>query len=99
MIAHDAVRLPGGDHVVNDVQGLADTRAAVHDIAQEQRLPPRVAPDAGNALVTEGIEQALKGQGTAVNVTDDVETARRIQHQSSLPPRRLPQPSLVRQTS
>ncbi|MNZ93638.1 hypothetical protein D3C78_1127140 [compost metagenome] len=99
VVAHDTEGLAGLDHVVDDVQRLADTRAAVDDVAEEQRLTPRVAPDATDTLVAEGVEQAFEGQRTAMHVTDDVETSRRIEHQSSLPPRRLPQPSLVRQTS
>ncbi|MNM89154.1 hypothetical protein D3C81_1013830 [compost metagenome] len=99
VVAHDAERLAGLDHVVDDVQRLANAWPAVDDVAKEQRLAPRVAPHAGHTLVTEGVEQAFKGQRTAMHVTDDVETSRRIEHQSSLLPRRLPQPSLVRQTS
>ncbi|MNO48361.1 hypothetical protein D3C76_386940 [compost metagenome] len=99
VVAHDAERLAGLDHVVDDVQRLANAWPAVDDVAKEQRLAPRVAPHACHTLVTEGVEQAFKGQRTTVHVTDDVETTRRIEHQSSLLPKRLPQPSLVRQTS
>ena len=99
VVAHDAERLPRLDHAMDDMQGLANAWAAVDDVAQEQRLAPRVAPYAADALVTEGIEQAFQGVGTAVNVADEGEAGRRIGQQSSLPPRRVPQPSLVRQTS
>lgn len=99
VVAHDAERLAGFDHVVDDVQRLTNAWPAVDDVAKEQRLTSRVAPHASHPLVSEGVEQAFKGQCTAVHVADDVKTSRRIEHQSSLLPRRLPQPSLVRQTS
>ena len=99
VVAHDAVGLAGLDHVMDDMQGLANTRAAVDDGAEEQGLALRMPPHAALALVAEGVEQPFQGVGTAVNIADQVETARWIEHQSPPPPRRLPQPSLVRQTS
>ncbi|ERO65808.1 hypothetical protein P308_17455 [Pseudomonas piscis] len=37
VVAHDAQRLAGLDHVVDDVQGLANPRAAIDDVAKEHR--------------------------------------------------------------
>ncbi|MNN43127.1 hypothetical protein D3C81_1573490 [compost metagenome] len=99
VVAHDAVGLASIDHVMDDVQRFANPRATVDDVAQKQRLARRMTPDAALALVAKGVEQAFEGVCTAVHVTDQVETASGIEHHSPPPPRRLPQPSLVRQTS
>ena len=64
MVAHDAERLPGHDHVADNVQRLANARAAVDDVAQKQGNTLRVAPDAGHNAITKGVEQVLKGLGT-----------------------------------
>ncbi|MNC72235.1 hypothetical protein D3C75_1232620 [compost metagenome] len=37
VVAHDAERLAGLDHVVNDVQRFADARATVDDVTEEHR--------------------------------------------------------------
>jgi hypothetical protein len=37
VVAHDAQRLAGLDHVVDDVQRLANPRATVDDVADEHR--------------------------------------------------------------
>ncbi|MNJ64971.1 hypothetical protein D3C77_609600 [compost metagenome] len=84
---------------MDDVQRLANPRAAVDDVAKEQRLALGMAPDPALAFVAEGIEQAFEGVRTAVHVTNQVVTTGWIEHHSPPPPRRLPQPSLVRQTS
>lgn len=99
VVAHDAVGLAGLDHVMDDVQRFANPRATVDDVAKEHGLARRMPPDATLALVAEGVEQAFEGMCTAVHVTDQVETASGIEHHSPPPPRRLPQPSLVRHTS
>lgn len=99
VITHDAQRLAGFDHVMDNMQGLANARAAVDDIAHEHRHARRVPPDATLLLITEPVEQVLKGQSATVHVTDQVVATRGIKHQSPPPPSRLPQPSLVRQTS
>ena len=72
---------------------------SVDDIAEEQRLPPRMAPDAAAQLVAEALQQAVEGVRAAVDVADQVVATARVEFGHSLPPRRLPQPSLVRQTS
>ncbi|MNE41094.1 hypothetical protein D3C80_1351460 [compost metagenome] len=99
MVAHQATRLAGLDHVMHDVQGFANARAAVDDVAQEQCHALWVAPYAALTAITEHVQQVLKGMGATVHVTDQVVTSRGIEHQSPPPPSRLPQPSLVRQTS
>ena len=99
MVAHDAQRLAGFDHVVNDVQRFANPRTAVDDVADEHRHTRRMPPDATLFLITEPVEQVLKGQSATVHVTDQVVATRGIEHQSPPPPNLLPQPSLVRQTS
>ena len=99
VVAHDAQRLAGLDHVVDDVQRLANPRAAVDDVADEHRHARGMAPDASLLVITEPVEQVLKGQSATVHVTDQVVATRGIEHQSPPPPNRLPQPSLVRHTS
>ncbi|MNG05220.1 hypothetical protein D3C84_883980 [compost metagenome] len=99
MIAHDAAGLAGIDHVVDDVQRLANPRATVDDVADEHRHARSMPPDATLFVITESVEQVLQGQGATVHVTDQVVATRGIEHQSPPPPNRLPQPSLVRHTS
>ena len=100
VVAHDAQRLPGLDHVAHDVQRFADVRATVDDVAKEQRHALRMSPHAVLQAIAEAFEQLLKGFGAAVDIADDVVAARGIElHHSPPPPRRLPQPSLVRQIS
>lgn len=84
---------------MDDVQRLANARAAVDDVADEYRHTRRMPPDATLFVITEQVEQVLKGQSATVHVTDQVVATRGIEHQSPPPPNRLPQPSLVRQTS
>ena len=43
--------------------------------------------------------QVFKGLGAPMYITDQIVTARGIEHQSPPPPKRLPQPSLVLHTS
>ncbi len=50
-------------------------------------------------VVTQLVEQVLKGMGATVHVTNQVVATRGIEHQSPPPPKRLPQPNLVRHTS
>jgi hypothetical protein len=99
VVAHDALRLTCADHVVYQVQGLANVRAAVDEVAQEQGQARGVAPHATLLSIAQGVEQILKCMGAPVHVADQIVTSRRIKHQSPPPPSRLPQPSLVRQTS
>ncbi|MND94595.1 hypothetical protein D3C80_868160 [compost metagenome] len=99
VVAHDAQRLTGLDHVVDDMQCLANPRAAVDDIADEHRHARGMSPDATLLVITESVEQVLQGQSATVHVTDQVVATRGIEHQSPPPPNLLPQPSLVRQTS
>ncbi|MNE30865.1 hypothetical protein D3C80_1244050 [compost metagenome] len=99
VVTHDAQGLARGDHVVHPVQRLADARAAVDDIAEEQRLPAWMSPYPAVQPITEGFQQPVEGVGAAVHIADQVITARGIELAHSLPPRRLPHPSLVRQTS
>ncbi|MNF06397.1 hypothetical protein D3C80_2063340 [compost metagenome] len=81
------------------MQRLADARAAVDDVAEEQRHPLRVLPDVAPLAVTQALEQALEGMRTTVDIAYQVVAAARIEAHQSPPPSRLPQPSLVRQTS
>lgn len=99
MVAHDAQGLTGLDHVVNDVQRLANARATVDDVADEHGHARRMPPDPALLVITETVQQVFEGQGASVHVTNQVITARGIEHQSPPPPSLLPQPSLVRQTS
>lgn len=99
VVAHDAQRLAGVDHRVHPVQGLADARAAVDDVAEEQRLAPRMAPDAALQAVAEQVEEAVQGMRAAVDIADQVVATSGVELHQSPPPRRLPQPSLVRQIS
>src|SRR5690606_8000859 len=99
VVAHYAGGLTGLDHVVNDGQRLAYPRAAVDDVAEEQRHASRMSPAAVLEVVTELLEEPLQGPGTAVDVADQVVATRRVEHQPSPVPSRLPQPSLVRQVS
>ncbi|MOA41125.1 hypothetical protein D3C78_1630610 [compost metagenome] len=79
MVAHQAQRLAGLDHVVHQVQGLADVRAAVENVAEEQRHALRMAPDPALAAIAEAGQQALEGPRAAMHVADQVVTARRIE--------------------
>src|SRR5690606_32999482 len=98
--AHDAGGLAGLDHVVDQLQRLADARATVDDVAEEQRHAPRMTPDPALQPIAELLEQSLQGSRATMDITDQVVTTRRIQlHQSPPTPSRLPQPSLVRQIS
>ncbi|MNT53528.1 hypothetical protein D3C72_1906170 [compost metagenome] len=99
VVAHDAAGLPGFDHGVHQVQCLADARAAIDDVAEEQRHALRVLPDVAPLAVPQAVQQALQGMRTAVDIADQVVAAARIEAHQSPPPSRLPQPSLVRQTS
>jgi hypothetical protein len=100
MVAHDAARLVGLDHVMHDVQRLADERPAINDVAKKQRLARGMAPHAALLVITQPVEQTLQGVRTAVHIADQVVTSRRVKHQSPpVLPSRLPQPSLVRHTS
>ena len=99
MVAHQAQGLTAAHHVVDNMQRLTNTRAAVNDVTQKHRHPLRVSPDTGEFAIAQTLQQVLKGMSTAMHVTDQIVTARRIEHQSALPPSRLPQPSLVRHTS
>ncbi|MOA08310.1 hypothetical protein D3C78_1280650 [compost metagenome] len=99
VVAHDAQRLARGDHGVHPVQRLADARAAIDDVAEEQRLPPRMPPDVAPQAIAEGFQQTVQRMRTTVHIADQVIAAGRVQLYHSLPPRRLPHPSLVRQTS
>ncbi|MNQ92916.1 hypothetical protein D3C85_1083560 [compost metagenome] len=56
VVAHDAAGLPGLDHGVHQVQRLADARAAVDDVAEEQRHALRVLPDVAPLAVTQAVE-------------------------------------------
>src|SRR3989344_1622306 len=91
MVTHDAQRLPCLDHVVDDVQRLANPWAAVNDIADEHRHARGMTPNAGLLVITEPVEQVLKGQSATVHVTDQVVATRGIEHQSPPPPNLLPQ--------
>jgi hypothetical protein len=99
VVAHDAQGLPGLDHVVDDVQRLANARATVDDVADEHGHARWMPPDPALLVITEAVKQVFEGQGASVHVTNQVITARGIEHQSPPPPSLLPQPSLVRQTS
>ncbi|MOA33665.1 hypothetical protein D3C78_1549780 [compost metagenome] len=99
VVAHDAQSLARGDHVVHPMQRLADARPAVDDIAEEQRLPAWMPPYPAVQPVTESFQQPVEGVGAAMDVADQVIATRGVEFAHSLPPRRLPHPNLVRQTS
>ena len=99
VVAHDATGLTGLDHVMNKVQRLADPWPTVNDVAQKQCLTLRMPPDTSQASVAKGFQQVFKGLGAPMYITDQIVTARGIEHQSPPPPKRLPQPSLVLHTS
>ena len=74
--------------------------STIDQIAEKNRHAPRMTPDTVLAPITEGIEQAFEGQCTTMNIANQVIATRGIEvHQSLPPPSRLPQPSLLRQTS
>ncbi|MNE10914.1 hypothetical protein D3C80_1036510 [compost metagenome] len=78
VVAHQAQRLAGLDHVVNQVQCLADVRATVEDVAEEQRHALRMTPDAPLTTIAEAGQQALEGTRTAMHVANQVVAARRV---------------------
>ena len=75
------------------------TRWAVDDVAEEDHLSPRMAPDPALQAVAQLIQQPRQCTTAAMHITDKVVAAFGIKLHQSPPPRRLPQPSLVRQTS
>ena len=78
MVAHQAQRLTGPDHVIHNMQRLANARAAVNDVTEKHRHPLRVSPDTGEFAIAQTFQQVLKGMSTAMHVTDQIVTARRI---------------------
>ncbi len=80
MVAHDAVRLPGLNHVAHDVQRFANTWPSVDDVAEENRDALRVAPHASPQTVAQQFQQVLKDMGAPVHVTDQIIATRRIEH-------------------
>lgn len=84
---------------MHNMQRLANAWATVDDIAEEHRHARRMAPGAALLVVTQLVEQVLKGMSATVHVTNQVVATRGIKHQSPPPPKRLPQPNLVRHTS
>src|SRR5690606_4044920 len=70
VIAHDAGGLAGLDHVVDQLQRLADARATVDDVAEEQRHAPRMTPDPAMQPIAELLEQSLQGSRATMDITD-----------------------------
>ena len=99
VITHQAMGLPGLDHAMHEMQGLTNPRAAIDDVAEKQRHPPRMTPDPGVQAIAQAVEQVLQAMGTAMHVTNQVVATVRVEVHYSAPPSRLPQPSLVRQAS
>ena len=99
VITHQAMGLPGLDHAMHQMQGLTNSRTAVDDVTEKQRHAPRMTPDPGLQAVTQAVEQTLKAMGAAMHVANQVIAALRVEVHYSAPPKRLPQPSLVRQAS
>ena len=81
------------------MQCLADVRPTVDDVAEEDHLPARMTPDTALQAIAQLIQQPRQRMATAVDIADRVVATLGIQLHQSPPPRRLPQPSLVRQTS
>ncbi len=80
MVAHDAQGMTGLNHIADDMQRLANTRATVNDVAEENRNTLRVTPDASLQTVAEKLQQVLQGMGAPVHVTDQIVATRRIEH-------------------
>ena len=87
------------DHRMHQVQCLADVRPTVDDVAEKDHLPARMTPDTALQAIAQLIQQPRQRMATAVDIADQVVATLGIQLHQSPPPRRLPQPSLVRQTS
>src|SRR5207253_9868318 len=69
MVTHDAQRLAGFAHVVDDMQCFPDPRATVDDIVKEYRHSRGMAPDIAQSLVPELVEQMIKSMGETVDVS------------------------------
>ncbi|MNW01735.1 hypothetical protein D3C71_1974150 [compost metagenome] len=63
---------------MNQVQCLADVRATVEDVAEEQNHALRMTPDAPLTTIAEAGQQALEGTRTAMHVANQVVAARRV---------------------
>ena len=74
MIAENGVGVAAFHHVANGVQNLANVRATINVVTEEHSLAPLgVAIAAGSQLIAELVEESPEIQGTAVDVSDDVE--------------------------
>src|SRR5690606_3689937 len=72
VIADDAMGLARIDHVPYQMQRLADPRATVDDVAQENHLTLGMTPDATLLAVTHGIEQVRQCVRTAMHIAYQV---------------------------
>ena len=74
MVADNHLRLTLLHHVVHQMQGFANARSAVHDVADKDSPTFIVLVDAADFVIPHPLQQTPQGDGTTVHITDQVVT-------------------------